>query len=403
VATTIGDAISPPATRRDPLRWVRRNLFSTWYNGLLTILALALIVVALRALLGWALFQAEWGVIATNLRLLLVGTFPPEQIWRPWLCVALASALLGLSWGIWPRVARDVAAAAGAALVLLALLPFGPGARGLLLLCGALVFGGMLAGRRASAQPGEARRASAGRWVVIGWLLLLPLVAYLLRGGLVLPVIPTNRWGGLLLTLVLAIVSIVLSFPLGVLLAIGRRSALPVIRGFCTLYIEVIRGVPLITVLFMMQIMLPLFIPGGESFDNVARAIAGFTLFTAAYIAENVRGGLQAIPQGQEEAARALGLNPLLTMGMIVLPQALRIVIPANVGQFISLFKDTSLVAVAGLLDLVGIARSVIAQSEFLGRQSEVLLFVAAVYWVFAYGLTYVSRRLEEALGTGRR
>jgi general L-amino acid transport system permease protein len=166
-------------------------------------------------------------------------------------------------------------------------------------------------------------------------------------------------------------------------------------------YIEVIRGVPLITVLFMMQIMLPLFVPGGERIDNVLRAILGFTLFTAAYIAENVRGGLQAIPRGQEEAARALGLNPLLTMGMIVLPQALRVVIPANVGQFISLFKDTSLVAIAGLLDLLGIARSVLAQSEFLGRQAEVLLFVAAVYWVFAYTLSAVSRRLE-ATGAGR-
>ncbi len=400
---TIGETLGPPRERIDPLRWVRQNLFNSWYNGLLTLLALALLAALLRSVLTWALSQADWAVVAVNLRLLMVGTFPSEQIWRVWLCVLLAATLLGLSWGLWPNVARAVGAAACAASFLLALLPFAPTSRGLLALCGALILGGMIAGRRLSIPRADGTGRRAGAWVAGAWLLLLPLVIYLLRGGLVLPAIPTSRWGGLLLTLLLAIVAIVFSFPLGVLLAIGRRSSLPVIRLFCTLYIELIRGVPLITVLFMMQIMLPLFVPGGESIDNVARAMVGFTIFTAAYIAENVRGGLQAIPRGQEEAARALGLNPLLTMGMIVLPQALRIVIPANVGQFISLFKDTSLVAVAGLLDLLGIARSVLAQSEFLGRQSEVLLFVALVYWVFAYSLTYVSRRLEEALGVGQR
>ncbi|MFO7167071.1 MAG: amino acid ABC transporter permease [Chloroflexota bacterium] len=400
---TIGETLGPPRERIDPLRWVRQNLFNSWYNGLLTLLALALLAALLRSVLTWALSQADWAVVAVNLRLLMVGTFPSEQIWRVWLCVLLAATLLGLSWGLWPNVARAVGAAACAASFLMALLPFAPTSRGLLALCGALILGGMIAGRRLSIPRADGTGRRAGAWVAGAWLLLLPLVIYLLRGGLVLPAIPTSRWGGLLLTLLLAIVAIVFSFPLGVLLAIGRRSSLPVIRLFCTLYIELIRGVPLITVLFMMQIMLPLFVPGGESIDNVARAMVGFTIFTAAYIAENVRGGLQAIPRGQEEAARALGLNPLLTMGMIVLPQALRIVIPANVGQFISLFKDTSLVAVAGLLDLLGIARSVLAQSEFLGRQSEVLLFVALVYWVFAYSLTYVSRRLEEALGVGQR
>ncbi|HWQ14929.1 MAG TPA: amino acid ABC transporter permease [Roseiflexaceae bacterium] len=391
------DSAAPPHERRDALGWLRKNLFNTWYNALLTVLLLVLLAALLRPLLGWALAQADWGVVAVNLRLFMVGTFPASELWRAWLCALLAAALLGLSWGIWPRVARDVAVAYGGGLLLLALLPFGLTSRLLLALCSALVFAGMPAGRRAAA-----RGPAAGRWVAGAWVLLLPLVALLLRGvGPGLPVVSTNQWGGLLLTLVLAIVGIVFSFPLGVLLAIGRRSRLPAISLLCTLYIEIIRGVPLITVLFMSQIMLPLFVPGGERIDNVVRAMVGFTLFTAAYVAENVRGGLQAIPRGQEEAARALGLNPLLTLGMIILPQALRIVIPANVGQFISLFKDTSLVAVAGLLDLLGIARSVLAQSEFLGRQAEVLLFVAAVYWVFAYSLTYVSRRLEEVLDSG--
>src|SRR5690606_1420641 len=150
--------------------------------------------------------------------------------------------------------------------------------------------------------------------------------------------------------------------------------------------------------------ILPLVVPGGENFDAIARATAGFTLFTAAYIAEIVRGGLQAIPRGQTEAAKALALNPFLTMGMIILPQALRLVIPSTVGQFISLFKDTSLIVVAfSVLDLLGVARSVVSQNEFLGRHTETLVFVAVVYWIFSYSLTYISRRLEENLGVGQR
>lgn len=393
---TISEIVERPREQVDAITWLRKNLFSTWYNALLTLLALALLIVLVRAVLAWVLLQAEWRVIAVNLRLFMVGTFPADQLWRAWLCVALAALLLGASWGLWPGVVRGVAVAYASGLLFLALLPFAPSNRLALALCGALIYGGMLVGRR---------RAGLKRWVALGWVVLLPLVIFLLRGiGLVLPVIQTNQWGGLLLTMVLAITSIILSFPLGVLLAIGRRSSLPAFSLFCTAYIELIRGVPLVTVLFLAQNILPLFVPGGESIDAVVRAIAGFTLFTAAYIAENVRGGLQAIPRGQEEAARALGLNPFLTMGLIILPQALRIVIPANVGQFISLFKDTSLVVVAfSLLDLLGIARAVVGQSEFLGRHAETLVFAGAVYWIFAYSLTYVSRRLEAALGVGQR
>jgi general L-amino acid transport system permease protein len=397
----ISEAVGPPREKPNAITWLRQNLFNTWYNALLTLVALALIFLLLRALLTWVIFRAEWEVIAANLRLFMVGAFPADQTWRAWLCVALAALLLGLSWGIWPGVVRGVAVAWGSGLLFLALLPFSLPNRLALLIGGGLVFGGLVLGRWAIAR-GWLR---IGRWVAGSWLLLLVLVLLLLRGfGLVLPVIPTNQWGGLLLTMILAIFSIVLSFPIGVLLAIGRRSKLPAFSLFCTAYIELIRGVPLITVLFLSQNVLPLFVPGGESIDVVARAVAGFTLFTAAYIAENVRGGLQAIPRGQEEAARALGLNPLLTMGMIVLPQALRIVIPSNVGQFISLFKDTSLVVVAfSLLDLLGVARVVVAQNEFLGKHAEALAFAGLVYWLFAYSLTHVSRRLEAALGVGHR
>jgi general L-amino acid transport system permease protein len=201
----------------------------------------------------------------------------------------------------------------------------------------------------------------------------------------------------------LSIVAIVVSFPLGVLLALGRRSQLPAVKVFSVLYIELVRGVPLVTILYMTQIMLPLFLPGQVRIDNVLRAIAGMTLFTAAYMAENVRGGLQAIPTGQIEAAQAVGLNNALVTLFIVLPQALRMVIPAIVGLFIALFKDTTLVMIVGQLDLLGVGRSVLAQPEYLGLQTEVYVFVAALFFIFSYAMSFASYRLEAALGVGKR
>jgi len=199
------------------------------------------------------------------------------------------------------------------------------------------------------------------------------------------------------------VVGIVFSFPLGVLLALGRRSQLPVVRWISVAYIELIRGVPLITLLFMASTMVPLFLPSGTNIDRVLRAMVGITLFSAAYLAENVRGGLQAIPRGQYEAASALGLNGALTMALVIMPQALRLIIPVLVGQFISLFKDTTLVATIGLLDLLGIARSVLAQPQFISYQHEVLVFITLVYWVISYAMAVLSRRLETALGVGER
>lgn len=210
-------------------------------------------------------------------------------------------------------------------------------------------------------------------------------------------------WGGLLLTFLLTVTGIVFSFPLGILLALGRRSRLPAVRGICITYIEVIRGVPLVTILFMAQVMLPFFLSTGTPPDRVLRAIAGITLFSAAYLAENVRGGLQAVPQGQYEAAYAVGLSGFKTMVYIILPQALRTVIPVLVGQFISLFKDTTLVSIVGLLDLLGISRSILAQPQYIAQQREVLLFITAIYWVFSYLMAYVSQRLEISLGVGER
>jgi general L-amino acid transport system permease protein len=286
--------------------------------------------------------------------------------------------------------------------------------------------------------------------------------------------VPTSRWGGLLLTIILSVVGIVVSFPIGMIMALGRRSEVrgvpilwawgagllliywglggypseavtlnvpllfrdppiwivtlsPVsfaalqaiiiigifwaisfynqgnmIKTFSVLYIELIRGVPLITVLFMANVMLPLFLPKGLEIDNLLRVVVGIILFTGAYMAENIRGGLQAIPNGQYEAAMAVGLSTAQSMRLIILPQALRLVIPAIVGSFISLFKDTSLVAIVGLFDLLRVAQVVVAQPDWLALQTESYAFVALVFWIFAFAMSRASQRLERNLGVGQ-
>jgi len=251
-------------------------------------------------------------------------------------------------------------------------------------------------------SPREKPRQASGRTAT--WLLIVaPILMFVFIYGLgsVLPLTDTARWGGLLLTIMLTVVGIIASFPIGVLLALGRRSSLPVISTFCTLYIEFVRGVPLITVLFMAQLLVPLVNPALAETPGIFRAMVGIVLFSAAYLAENVRGGLQSVPPGQEEAAKALGLNTFQITVYITLPQALRTVIPALVGQFISLFKDTSLVAIVGLLDLVGMAKNVVAQNEFLQRQREVLLFIVLIYFIFSYSMSTLSKRIE-ASGAGK-
>jgi His/Glu/Gln/Arg/opine family amino acid ABC transporter permease subunit len=248
------------------------------------------------------------------------------------------------------------------------------------------------------------RERTVRRATLIGWVLAVPAILILLRGlpgtpGL--PPVPTRVWGGLLLTLLLTVVGIGASFPLGVALALGRRSDLPAVKWTCTLFIEVVRGVPLITILFMAKLIIPFFSSALSNIDLTLRMMIGVTLFSAAYLAENVRGGLQIIPYGQIEAARALGMNPILTTTFIVLPQALRAVIPAIVGQFISLFKDTSLVAVVGLFELVGIVDTIVkGQPSYRPYQREAYIFVAIIYFVISYAMSDVSRRLE-ASGAG--
>ena len=245
---------------------------------------------------------------------------------------------------------------------------------------------------------------------VAGWLLSCPITMYLLTAG---DDIDSLNWGGLLLTLNLAVVGIVASFPLALLLALGRASTFPVIRLFCVGYIELIRGVPLITLLFMAKFILPLMVAqeGDVSLlglkllemNDVVRAMAAITIFSSAYLAEIIRGVLQSVPKGQVEAAQALGLGTARILAFIVLPQALRAVIPALVGQFIALFKDTSLVVIIGLTELLKAAQQVTAQPDFIGRQAEALMFVALIYWVVAFSMSRASQQLERTLGVGER
>jgi general L-amino acid transport system permease protein len=298
---------------------------------------------------------------------------------------------------VWSGTVRTFTISLAAGYATLAVLPFGGDGRIWLLANLVVVIAAYFLARG---------RKSLQHWLIPAWLVGFFLAMIVLQGFVKnewLPEVSTSQWGGLLLTFILSVVSIVVSFPLGVLLALGRRSKMPVVRIFCILYIELVRGVPLVTILYMTQIMLPLFLPGELRIDNVVRAIAGMTLFTAAYMAENVRGGLQAIPTGQIEAAQAVGLNNALVTLFIVLPQALRMVIPAIVGLFIALFKDTTLATIVALLELLGVGRSVLAQPEYLGLQTEVYIFVAAIFFVFSYAMSFASYRLEAALGVGKR
>ena len=385
--------IKPPSESKGMLRWLKENLFNTWYNALLTLLAIVFLFIVFKGFLTWAFTDANWNVIPANLQIFLVGAYPREEIWRVWLVIYTLALLLGPSAGIWGGLALRLAiviGSVGAGVgVILAFFPLAFSNRfGLLGGVALLVVSFLLLRGKKGLRP----------WVLGGWLLSFPWTMIWLHGFAGLPTVFTSSWGGLLLTLILAAVGIVVSFPLGVLLALGRRSNLPVVKWVSTAYIETVRGVPLVTILFMAQIMIPIFLPDFR-IDKILRAMLGITLFSAAYMAENVRGGLQAIPTGQHEAAHALGLNYPLTMLLIILPQALRSVIPAIVGQFISLFKDTSLVTVIGLLDLLGIAKTVIANPDWLGLQAEVYLFAAVVYFVFSYSMSYISLRVEDALG----
>ena len=389
---TFTQEVKPPDTKKGPVKWLKDNLFNTWYNTILTCLALVFLFFVLRGVLTWVFTQANWEVIPANLQIFSIGPYPLEQIWRVSYVIYGLAVLLGLSAGIWNGLTRQITVVIGCLGAIIFLLPFAISIREQTLIATVILAVSFAIGRN---------KDNWKQWVVVGWVLSFPWTMMMLH-GFGADTISTTLWGGLLLTLILAAVGIVACFPLGVLLALGRRSQLPAIRWASTVYIETVRGVPLIAILFMGNVLLPIFMSGDFQLDKVIRAMIALTLFSAAYMAENVRGGLQAIPQGQVEAAQAVGLTyPKATL-FIVLPQALRAVIPAIVGQFISLFKDTSLVSIIGLLDLLGIGRSVLGNAEWTGLQAEVFLFLALIYFIFTYAMSHVSQQIEADLGVGK-
>ena len=379
-----------------PINWIKKNLFSNWFNSLLTLVSLSFIFWVGSGLISWAIFQSQWGVIGDNLRLFFVGQYPVSLLWRAWTSLAIIFSLIGFSWGtikyysnLFKPINLFILGSITVFITLLSIpvsLVSSAKLLGILLL---LVIFALIGQQTSKKLP------TFSNWLSLIWVLTFFLLLGLLQGAFFLRPVRLDDFSGLILTLFVAIISIILSFPFGVLLALGRQSELPVIRWLSIAYIELIRGLPLIGILFMAQVMLPLILPQDMRIQRVIRAIAGFTLFSAAYLAENVRGGLQSVPKGQTEAAKALGLNGFFVLIFVVLPQALRVVIPAIVGQFISLFKDTSLLAIVGLVDLLGMSQSILANPKFIGRYGEVYVFVAAIYWVFCYSMSLLSRQLE--------
>ena len=403
--------LPPPRFEGGVSGWIRENLFSSKTNGIITCVSSVIVVLAAWYGLGWVLTTADWSVIATIGGGFFIGQYNTELacsgqncFWRPQAGLVLVTLLLGMVWGLVGGVTRRIALAVAIVAGVMAFLPYslermGLDVRLLLLLNLPAVFAGWGLARYTSLL--SVRRVS-----IFGCVIFL-LILVLLRG---LPGVPGMQpvsvvhWGGLTLNLLLAVAGIVLSLPIGIALALGRRSELPVVKLLCVVFIEIFRGVPLITLLFMSQVLVPLAFPEDFPQNSVFRAAIIITLFSSAYMAENIRGGLQALSRGQVEAARALGLPGWQTTILIELPQAIRNVIPAIVGQFIALFKDTSLVYIIGMLDVVEIGRAFIqGNPEYLGNARELFIFLAIVFWIFTYSMSYVSGRIEEHMGVGRR
>ncbi|SIT30672.1 amino acid ABC transporter permease [Achromobacter sp. MFA1 R4] len=357
---TLGADLAPPGAQTGAWAWMRARLFSSPLNLLITVLLAWGLLMAVPALVEWAFIKANfdaanaqecrasggacWAFIIEKHRLILFGTYPFDEQWRPLIATVILIAVI--------------------------------------------VASGM-------------RRFWNGKLALI-WTLGLAAVAVLMWGGVFgLTYVESARWGGLPLTLILATFGIAFAFPIGVLLALGRRSKMPAIKALCVVYIELIRGVPLISLLFMSSVMLPLFLPEGFTIDKLLRAQIAIIMFAAAYIAETVRGGLQAIPKGQYEGADSLGLNYWQQMRKIILPQALKIVIPPLVGIFISLFKDTSLVVIIGIFDLTLAAKAALSDAAWRGFGVEAYLFISLIYFVFCYSMSKYSRALEQRLATG--
>lgn len=356
-----------PVSTDGAVAWMRDNLFNGVVNSILSICALLLLIYVLPGMLNWLVINANWvggadacranpdgacwPFVTSRWEQFLYGFYEKSERWR--IDVLLVMLAVGIAWMVWDN-------------------------------------------------------APARRWVAFFMLFVYPIFAFFMMYGnsaLGLPIVETAQWGGFTLTLVIALSGIVVSLPLGVVLALGRRSSMPVISLLSTIFIEFWRGIPLVAVLFMATIMFPLFLPQGVSFDQLLRAVIGVALFASAYMAEVVRGGLQAIPKGQYEGAMALGLPYWKMMRLIVLPQALKIVIPGIVNTFIGLFKDTTLVLIIALFDLLGIVQASIADPNWSIKSVPYTgyVFVAIVFWVCCYSMARYSRYIEDKLHTGHK
>ena len=353
----------PRVASGGPFGWLRDNLFQSIPSSIATVLFGAIILYLAVTMLSWGVVNAVWtvpqgangpdtaacqrvqgvgacwAIVHEKYRLILFGRYPYAMQWRPLLVIGLFIGLYAVS--AWRRMWR--------------------------------------------------------RELILVWLAVLTAIGVLMWGGLLgLAYVPQDQWGGLPLTLILATFGAAFAFPLAVLVALGRRSQhLPAVKALCVLYVELIRGVPLISLLFMASVLLPLFLPEGMDIDKLLRAQVAIILFTGAYLAEIVRGGLQALPKGQTEAADALGLSYWKKTGLIILPQALRLVIPPLVNTFIGFFKDTSLVLIIGLFDLLGAGKIAMSEPVWAAYSTEIYVFLAAIYFVFCYTMARYSRGLE--------
>ena len=413
VNTGAASVMAPPRTETGAIGWMHENLFSTWYNALMTVISVVVVVWFLWFALTWVFGDAEWRVIGTLGGQFIIGQYNieaacgPEKncFWRPQVGLLLATLVLGMAWGVaGGGTAKRVALAVAVVAAALSLIPYsfdrmGMDVRILLVANIPAVFLG-LAITRYTPWRDIKHVAIVG---VVSFLLTILLLRGI-EGVPGLQPVSVIYWGGLMLNILLAVAGIVLSLPIGIALALGRRSQLPVVKLLCVVFIEIFRGVPLITLLFMSQVLVPLAFPEDFPQNSLFRAAVVITLFSSAYMAENIRGGLQALHPGQAEAARALGLSGWQITFLISLPQAIRNVIPAIVGQFIALFKDTSLVYIIGMLDVVEIGRAFIqGNPEYLPSARELFIFLAIVFWIFTYGMSYVSRRVEDHLRVGAR
>tara|TARA_B100000965_G_scaffold8029_1_gene6197 strand:+ start:5022 stop:6041 length:1020 start_codon:yes stop_codon:yes gene_type:complete len=324
-------------------RKLKKTLFSNFFNTIISLIFIFIFCLICFKTFGWVLFQAKWEVVTSNLPLYAFGSYPPSEQWRPatWILSLLLLSIITLFGPEWKWLRKNLLTA---------------------------------------------------------WIATIPLGLYLLYGGIGLSPIMSRHWGGLTLTILLTSCSILLSLPFGIVLALSRQSSLPLIKKLSSIYIDVMRAVPLIAVLFFGQLLIPLFLPVGIEVDRVWRAIFAFTLFVSAYIAEDIRGGLQSISHTQIEAANSLGLNQYQIIQFILIPQALRIALPALTNQSIGLFQNTSLMAILGLVELLGVGRSILANPDFIGQYIEVYIWLACVYWFVCTIMAILARHLEKRM-----